>query len=150
MASALLDALSKLTQADLDQVNKELDELQAQVAQMTELKRVIEVKLGVSKPRGWHLKEARAKAKAARSSKPEAESDESSVEAENASAAVSRTEQYRAKAREYLMANGTTKLSALASNCSIPHGSISAVVKHRWFTNGTAGVGLSAAAYSEK
>lgn len=138
MASALLDALSKLTQADLDAVNKELDELQVQVAQLTELKRVIEVKLGVSK------------AKAARSSKPEAESDESSAEAENVAAPVSLTESYRLKAREYLMANGTTKLGVLASSCKIPNGSISTVVKHRWFTSGTAGVGLSAAAYNEK
>lgn len=158
-AMSLRDALEQITQSDLDDVNKQIETAEAELAKLTELRRIIEIKLGFAKPRGKGNWGGALRKKAAPADPPPAtvvSDDEpeaplpAAVEAGVRRTATGVTDVYRCKAREFLMANGTTKLTRLAAMCDIPPGSITAVVKHRWFTSGTAGIGLSAAAYNEK
>ena len=135
----LMEALSAVSQEDLDAVNEELEKLETKADQLKELKRIIEVKLNLRKPQGFHLRGCKRKEKPAGDS-----SDTNSATTDNEMATqLSVTEQYRLDARRYIMANGPQLGGKIAKACDIPMGSITAVLKHKSFKQGPHGYELS-------
>jgi len=146
----LLEALNSLKQSDLDDIVAKIESLDAELSQLKELRKVIEIKLGVRKPQGFHLKGK------GRPRKPREESTESTDPGEpgafrspSGAGQYTATEQHRLLAREFLMAHGPTKQNALAHRCGIPAGSITAVLKHEWFTTTARGVELTCSLKAE-
>lgn len=133
---SLKDALKSVTQADLDELNEQIREHETEIAQLKEVRRLIEVKLGIRRPLGSHLKgtQKRHKQEATEQGNPPVISEK----------IVSFTEEYRQKVRLFLMANGPQKQVVLWKRCGIPEGSIDNVIKHRWFTVTSRGVELTA------
>lgn len=140
----LLEALNALKQSDLDDIVAKIATIEAELDQLKELRKVIEIKLGVRKPRGAHLRGKGRTRKQATSEESSADPGEpGAFRSPSGAGQYTATEQHRLRAREFLMANGPTKQGALAHRCGIPAGSITAVLKHDWFTTTARGVELT-------
>lgn len=160
---SLKEALSQIKQSDLDDINNEIESVEKNLAELKELRKVIEIKLGFQKPRGkgnWGGARRKKTTEDPAPPKPEGPKgplDPSWVHRQPLTGGIALgqagggiTDTYRGKCKEYLMANGPTKVPRLATMCDIPYGSMNAVLKHRWFKSGPNGVELSDAAYAEK
>ena len=132
--SALLEALNSVTQEDLDSVVKQVEELEEQIGQLKELRRVIEIKLGVRKPLGAHLKGPR---------KPHNKTAATVSDVEPATGSMTATERHRERVKEYIMVNGPAKRSIIINACSIPLGSSTAVFSHEMFCETGRGIELT-------
>lgn len=135
--SALLEALQSVTQDDLDSTVKEIDEIEKRLGQLKELRRIIEVKLGVRQPLGSHLKGPRKPR-----SKPAAAA-ESNEPIEPSLGHMTAIERHRLRVKEYIMANGPAKRSIIINACSIPNGSSTAVFNHSMFCETGRGIELT-------
>jgi len=141
----LLEALAEVSQKDLDEVIAECETIEKRLEQLNEVRKIIELKLGLRRPPGHQLKRGyKRKATEANGSQPVAQSQPEQPSPQN----MSITDRYRKDAKEYIMANGATKQAELAKRCDIPAGSIAAVIKHKWFNVGEHGVGLTQFAYA--
>lgn len=143
---SLREALQQIKQSDLDDVNKEIEDVERALDELKDIREVIEIRLGFKR---------RSKVEGTPPRKTQPAAPAAAAPAAAKSAPPGRTlggitEEYRAKCREYLMANGPTKMIRLAAMCGIPSGSMPAVVNHRWFNKTVDGVALSDAAYAEK
>lgn len=137
---SLKEALKSVTQADIDELNEQIREHEKEIAQLKEVRRLIEVKLGIRRPLGSHLKGTQKRHK-----QQEAEElGQGNLRSASSEKILSFTEEYRQKVRLFLMANGPQKQVVLWKRCGIPEGSIDNVIKHRWFTVTSRGVELTA------
>ena len=150
---SLKEALEAIKESDLADINADIEAAEKALNAMKELRKIMEIKLGFHKKRSW----------GGRRKKKTAEEDPAPPKREELKGPLDPshvhrpplpvggiTDTYRGKVKEYLMANGPTKVPRLATMCDIPYGSMNAVLKHRWFKSGPNGVELSDAAYAEK
>ena len=143
----LMEALSGVTQSDLDEITAKCEALETELSQLREVRKIIEVKLGVRKPVGHNLK-GRPK----RRSVEDTENTPATLthSAMNSTGqAYTQTELHRIAARKYLQQHGCTSQSGLAKQCNIPAGSITAVLRHDWFMHTARGVELSRSGRAE-
>lgn len=149
---SLAEALSKITQQDLDEVVAKITELESELDTQKELRRIIEIKLGVRKPHGAHLRGLKRKPKAASLPTAQDMGGHLDNEPEN-DPKYTATEQHRLNVRKFLKeCNGPMSLAAIAKQTHVPMGSITNVMRHLWFQDtgkgymlthdGKAGVGL--------
>lgn len=142
----LLEALNSITQKDLDDVVGKIGTLEAELDQLKELRKVIEIRLGIRKPLGAHLR-GKGRPRKSKDETSEAETSDpgepGAFRSPSGGGQYTATERHRIEARKFLMANGPTKQAALAHRCGIPAGSITAVLKHEWFTHTSRGVELT-------
>lgn len=138
MGSKLLEALESISQSDLDEIVAELDTLERRADQLKELKRIIEIKLGLRKTQGAHLKNRGSKKPV---EKPESNGHETPPAGMQNQMTV--TDQYRLEAKRFIMANGPQPPLKIAKACGIPTGSITAVLKSKAFKQCEHGYELS-------
>ncbi len=150
---SLKEALEAIKESDLADINADIEAAEKALNAMKELRKIMEIKLGFHEKRSWG---GRRKKKTAEEDPPPPKREEQPAQRPlTGGVALVRTsggitDTYRGKVKEYLMANGPTKVPRLATMCDIPYGSMNAVLKHRWFKSGPNGVELSDAAYAEK
>ena len=136
----LLDALKQATEADLESISARVAELEAELDGLRELKRLLEVKFGIRKKPGAHLRNGGGRRKTAATDAPgDAASD--------GQPQLSATDQHRLNIKRYLMANGPQSQGSIVKQCGVPAGSITAVLKHPMFKHTAKGVELTSAAY---
>jgi len=125
----LMDALAEVGQSDLDELDKEIEAIQNRLDQLKEVRKIIQIKLGLRNPVGANFRGGRKSRDAV---SPSVEKSGSS-ESPQLSSQMTVTEQYRSDARKFIMANGPQQSGAIARACGIPSGSITAVLKHKSF-----------------
>lgn len=141
---SLAEALSKITQQDLEEVVAKITELESELDTQRELRRIIEVKLGVRKPQGAHLRGMKRKPKAA--NLPTAQDMGGSVNSDSDDdQQYTATEQHRMNARKWLLAqhNKATPVLECARQAGVPTGSTTNVFRHPWFQHTPNGVMLT-------
>lgn len=126
---SLLEALKSVKASDLEEVDGQIAELEKQLADLKDMRRVIAIKLGISKPKNENFKKGKSKAG------PE--------DPESERLPRNMCEQYRLRIKEYLMANGPAPQTVICKKTGIPEGSISAAVNHEWFCKTGRGVELT-------
>lgn len=126
----LMDALAAISESDLQEVVAEITTLEDRIGQLKEVRRVIELKLGIRKPLGHHL---RGSQKKKRHESPVQSAGDLGGAVPDMSSQLTVTDQYRADARRYIMANGPQSAAAIAKACGIPNGSMGGVLKHKGF-----------------
>lgn len=133
----LMEALSKITQADLDECVVAIQGHEKELDQLKELRKIMEVKLGIKKPAGFHLRAGQRK-------KPAGGGDAAGKTAESTEPVVyGATAQHRIRIKEFLMANGPTSQQDIVRRCGVPAGLITAVLKHEWFAQTDRGIQLT-------
>lgn len=149
---SLAEALAKITKEDLEQVNQRIAELESELDTQKELRRIIEIKLGVRKPLGAHLRGSKRKSKTA--DLPTSQNMGASVRTDDADdEQFTATERHRMNARKVLLQSGQpVPVPVICKSAHIPSGSITNVLRHPWFQDtgrgvmlthdGKAGVGL--------
>ena len=133
----LMELLQKVTQEDLDDCVVQIQEHEKALDQLKELRKIIEVRLGIKKPAGFHLRGENRKKAAGGGGAAGKPADPAEPVVYGATA------QHRIKVKEFLMANGPTSQPDLVRRCGVPAGSITAVLKHEWFAMTAKGVQLT-------
>lgn len=137
-AVSLLEALKTVTEADLTEVNEKIAAMESELNDFKQLQKVIEIKLGM---RRSMFQTPGANRGGRPRKRPETPAD-GSAEISPASQYTT-AERHRMRVREYIMANGPASQATICKQCDIPHGSITAVLKHDWFTFTARGVELT-------
>lgn len=140
---SLYEALKNVTQKDLDEVTAAIENLTRDLEQQRELRKLIEIKLGVKRAHGGRRVRAQVEPV-----------EGSPVSGKTAAAAVDEPkrpltaiDKYRQQVKEYLMANGPQLQAKICKDCKIPLGSITAVLNFAWFAKTDRGVELTGKAY---
>lgn len=124
--NSIVAALESASEADLEQVDEEISTLRNKLESLTLVRKLLSIKLNGKTPRQPPK----------RSSKPKA--DEEPKTSVNSS-----TYGRRLLAARFLLSGPSTPM-AIARQCDIPSGSITAVLNHEWFTkNGSGEVHLT-------
>lgn len=149
----LLEALAEVSRQDLDEIVAEMASLESRLSQLREVRKLIEIKLGITVSRLANFKGQRGKRKPREEVQHTVVSSvcgSESTEPDNSprmAAQLTVTEQYRLDAKRYIMANGPAKPSRIANSCGIPQGSLGGVFKHKWFKQCEHGVDLTPEAF---
>lgn len=126
----LLDALKDVTDADLVEINKQIVDTENLLLGLKRARGVVMSALGKAPKHGG-----------ARKKSTQVTSGDSGSAAETAP--QTRIDQYRESVYRYLLANGPQSQASLCKQLSIPTGSITATLKHPWFTHTAKGVDLA-------
>lgn len=133
--SKLLEALQEVTEADLAEIDAQIQSLEAELAGLKAARSVVAARLGVATGRG---KAARKKPDggAAYAGQSDAKAKDVQTDVDDGTdshGAPTLTGQRREAIYKYLTSHGATRQVVLMRELGIPQGSMGALVKHIWF-----------------